>query len=163
MSKHTRPPRLSRFDTLVSNEWITKQQTSSWTKAGPFIIPAVPTRKQHNGKCHVDDEKWRCNQANGPRGEQEDQNSVQQELCLFVWLWRTILNGAASFSQRLHLSCWDKIELTKPSIQTPGWIRTTGLKEQTYNHVGKAQKGVLSFQLWLFVTLHLLRDQEKVR
>lgn len=54
------------------------------TESNPYIRSRTQRKEEDNGKCHVDNEKWKCNQANGPLSKEERLNSAQSESRLFM-------------------------------------------------------------------------------
>lgn len=53
-------------------------------ESNPYIRSRTQRKEEDDGKCHVDNEKWKCNQANGPQSKEERLNSAQSESRLFM-------------------------------------------------------------------------------
>lgn len=158
---HWSPSSLNISERLrVMNE----QTTNGWTKTNPYVMATTQTRKLHNEKCHVDNEKWICNQANGPQSQDKWLNWAPLELVFREQFQRSsdIIFPGSSRNRRAV------IEATNPSIQMSRWIKMTGLHKWTFNQVDKAvispQKTTVSFHYSrISATLHFLWELVKLR
>lgn len=67
-----------------------EQTINDWTKTDPYVMPTTQARKLHNEKCHVDNEKWICNQANGPRTKEQRRMTEFSPVCWSLFLESSI-------------------------------------------------------------------------